>query len=91
MPRLSAESLSLAYDGTEVVHDVTVTIPEGRVSVVIGPNACGKSMLLRGLARLLRPTNGGCCSTDRSWPGWVPKRSPAAWDCCRRRLSRRRD
>lgn len=59
MPRLSAESLSLAYDGTEVVHDVTVTIPEGRVSVVIGPNACGKSMLLRGLARLLRPTNGG--------------------------------
>jgi len=55
---VSARSLSLAYDRTEVVHEVSVAIPEGRITVVIGPNACGKSTLLRGLARLLKPASG---------------------------------
>ncbi len=33
-------------------------VPDGRVTVVVGANACGKSTLLRGMARLLRPTSG---------------------------------
>ncbi len=58
MPQLRAESLTLAYDGVRVVEALSVTIPEGAVTVVIGPNACGKSTLLRGLARLLKPAAG---------------------------------
>lgn len=56
--RLVAEDLRLAYDDNEVVHGLSVRIPTGAVTCIVGANACGKSTLLRGLARLLRPTGG---------------------------------
>jgi iron complex transport system ATP-binding protein len=40
------------------VHGLALTVPPGRVTAIVGPNACGKSTLLRGLARLLTPTAG---------------------------------
>ncbi|WP_280236691.1 ABC transporter ATP-binding protein [Nocardia cyriacigeorgica] len=57
-PALRAENLTLGYNGTDVVRDMTLDIPSGAVTSVIGPNGCGKSTLLRGLGRLLRPTSG---------------------------------
>lgn len=57
-PRLSAVGLSLGYAETPVVHDLDLQVPDGRITVVVGANACGKSTLLRGLARLLRPRSG---------------------------------
>jgi iron complex transport system ATP-binding protein len=56
--RLAAEHLRLAYDSRTVVDDLSVSIPTGAVTVVVGPNACGKSTLLRALARLLPPKAG---------------------------------
>jgi iron complex transport system ATP-binding protein len=56
--RLTAEHLHLAYDENQVVADLSVEIPPGRVTAIVGPNACGKSTLLRGLARLLKPKLG---------------------------------
>jgi len=58
MAELRAEGLTLAYDGAPVVHELSLAIPAGRVTALVGPNACGKSTLLRGLARLLRPRAG---------------------------------
>ncbi|MBF4572098.1 ABC transporter ATP-binding protein [Herbiconiux sp. VKM Ac-1786] len=55
---LRADALTLAYDGRRVVEGLDVVIPDGRVTVVVGPNACGKSTLLRSFARLLRPESG---------------------------------
>jgi iron complex transport system ATP-binding protein len=55
---LTAEQLRLAYDEREVVTDLSLAIPPGRVTAIVGPNACGKSTLLRGLARLLKPKGG---------------------------------
>ncbi|MFD3534696.1 ABC transporter ATP-binding protein [Streptomyces sp. NPDC058664] len=55
---LAAEGLTLAYDGRSVVNALDVTIPAGRVTAVVGANACGKSTLLRGLSRLLTPKEG---------------------------------
>ncbi|MGP7961443.1 ABC transporter ATP-binding protein [Sanguibacter sp. A247] len=55
---LAAAGLSLGYGERLVVDDLTVTIPPGRVTVIVGANACGKSTLLRGLARLLAPRSG---------------------------------
>ena len=55
---LRADHLSLAYDGEPVVHDLTLAVPDGRITALVGPNACGKSTLLRGLARLLKPRSG---------------------------------
>lgn len=56
--RLAAEGLSLGYGERDIVHDLDLQIPDGKISVVVGANACGKSTLLRGMARLLRPTTG---------------------------------
>jgi iron-siderophore transport system ATP-binding protein len=55
---LSADDLTLAYDERTVSRGLSVTIPPGRVTAIVGANACGKSTLLRALARLLRPRAG---------------------------------
>ena len=55
---LRAEDLVLAYDTLEVARDLSVTIPTGRITCIVGANACGKSTLLRALARLLKPRAG---------------------------------
>lgn len=56
--RLRAQQLTLAYEQLEVARDLSVSIPDGRITCIVGANACGKSTLLRALARLLRPTSG---------------------------------
>ena len=56
--RLQASGLSIGYDDTTIVKELSVDIRDGRITVIVGPNACGKSTLLRGLARLLKPTAG---------------------------------
>jgi iron complex transport system ATP-binding protein len=55
---LAADQLALAYDDRQIVNDLSVEIPRGRITVIVGANACGKSTLLRGLARLLKPRSG---------------------------------
>jgi len=58
LSRLWAEQLTLGYDDKIVARDLSVNIPDGELTVIIGPNACGKSTLLRTLSRLLQPTAG---------------------------------
>lgn len=55
---LRADGVSLAYDARPVVEDLTLAIPPGRITVIVGANACGKSTLLRALARLIAPSAG---------------------------------
>lgn len=57
-PRLRATDLTLAYDHRVIVDNLSVEIPDGLFTVIVGANACGKSTLLRGLARLLKPKAG---------------------------------
>lgn len=56
--RLRAESLHAGYEGRPVLADLSVEIPDGSFTVILGPNACGKSTLLRSLVRLIRPSAG---------------------------------
>ncbi|WP_327679855.1 ABC transporter ATP-binding protein [Kitasatospora sp. NBC_00458] len=56
--RLEARGLTLAYEARTVTEGLDLRIPDGRVTVIVGPNACGKSTLLRALGRLLKPTRG---------------------------------
>ncbi|WP_189714680.1 ABC transporter ATP-binding protein [Streptomyces chryseus] len=56
--RLSAESVTLAYDQRVIAEDLSVGIPDHSFTVIVGPNACGKSTLLRALSRMLKPTQG---------------------------------
>jgi iron complex transport system ATP-binding protein len=63
---LEARELSLAYGRDPVVADMSVRIAEGRVTALVGANASGKSTLLRGLARLLRPARGAVLLDGRA-------------------------
>lgn len=58
MAVLSAQDLTLKYGQRCVVDGLTADIPEGKVTMIVGANACGKSTLLRGLSRLLKPAAG---------------------------------
>ena len=52
---LTARDVTVAYDGTDVVHEAAITLGPGHVTALVGPNGSGKSTLLRTLARLQRP------------------------------------
>ncbi len=56
--RLRADAVTLKYDERTVATDLSVAIPDASFTVIVGPNACGKSTLLRALARLLKPATG---------------------------------
>ncbi|GAA3519515.1 ABC transporter ATP-binding protein [Aeromicrobium panaciterrae] len=55
---LRGSNLSLGYAEVDVVRDLDIDILQGAITVIVGANACGKSTLLRGLARLLKPRGG---------------------------------
>ncbi|MFN6553140.1 ABC transporter ATP-binding protein [Mycolicibacterium septicum] len=56
--RLHASDLSIGYEDNTVIAGLSVLVPDGQVTAIVGPNACGKSTLLRGLARLIKPSGG---------------------------------
>jgi iron complex transport system ATP-binding protein len=55
---LEARDITYGYHSQPVGTGLDLRIPDGSFTVVVGPNACGKSTLLRTLSRLLRPTAG---------------------------------
>ncbi|GAA2951671.1 SIP domain-containing protein [Glutamicibacter bergerei] len=58
MAQLQANDLTLAYDKVTIVDELSLDIPTGEVTIVVGANGCGKSTLLRALSRLLKPAGG---------------------------------
>ena len=56
--RLSAEKVTLRYQTRVISSDLSLAIPDGAFTAIVGPNACGKSTLLRALSRLLPPESG---------------------------------
>ncbi|MBA8816806.1 iron complex transport system ATP-binding protein [Microbacterium halimionae] len=55
---LAAAHLALGYRDRRIIDGLDVEIPAGAITAIVGPNACGKSTLLRGLSRLLAPAEG---------------------------------
>lgn len=56
--QLTAEGVTLGYGDRTVVDGLDLDLEPGRITVIVGANACGKSTLLRSLARLLTPSAG---------------------------------
>lgn len=56
---LATHRLVAGYGARTVVDGIDLAVPGGRVTAIIGANACGKSTLLKTMARLLAPSTGG--------------------------------
>ncbi|MDR6265104.1 ABC transporter ATP-binding protein [Roseobacter sp. N2S] len=52
------ENVSHSYDSFEVMRDITLDIPNGKIVCIVGPSGCGKSTLLRMIGGLERPKKG---------------------------------
>lgn len=58
MHRIVLEQVGVSYGSTTVFTDVSVTLPGGRCTAVVGPSGVGKTSLLRLLNRMSEPTSG---------------------------------
>lgn len=54
---LKLENVSAGYNGTDVIHDISFCLSEGESLCILGPNSCGKTTLLRAIAKLIE-SNG---------------------------------
>ncbi len=50
--KISVENLNLFYGSKQALHDITLDLPENKVTAFIGPSGCGKSTFLRALNRM---------------------------------------
>ncbi len=66
---LSLRGISHAYGATEVLSDITLTVPSGRIVCLVGPSGCGKSTLLRIAGGLERPDAGEVLQIGAPPPG----------------------
>lgn len=58
MTDLKTKQLTVSYEKKEVIHQVDLALPVGKITSLIGPNGSGKSTLLKAVARILTPDNG---------------------------------
>ncbi|WP_206919882.1 ABC transporter ATP-binding protein [Alicyclobacillus suci] len=58
MHRLYTDRLNIGYGDRLIVQDLTIDIPDKKITAIIGSNGCGKSTLLKALTRLISPQSG---------------------------------
>lgn len=71
--RLRADAVTLRYDQRTISQDLSMSIPNGSFTAIVGPNACGKSTLLRALSRLIDPAEGQVILDGRDIHKIAPK------------------
>ena len=74
MTALELDNVTVARGGRPVVHGVSLTIPQGEVTTLLGANGAGKSSLVLAVGGLLRPEKGEIRLADDNIVGWRPER-----------------
>jgi phospholipid/cholesterol/gamma-HCH transport system ATP-binding protein len=67
-PLLEIDGLSIRFGMQEVLRDISLAIPEGQTLVILGESGCGKTVLLKTMIGLIRPTAGDVRFEGRSLP-----------------------
>lgn len=70
---LEVENLSVSYGAVTALDGVSLTVPPGRVTAVIGANGAGKSTLMKALAGLVKPESGRITMNGEDITGWAPE------------------
>lgn len=55
---LCAKNLKVGYEDRIIIEDLNLSIKQGEIVSIIGPNGCGKSTLLKTLSRMIHPESG---------------------------------
>ncbi|MEX0968162.1 MAG: metal ABC transporter ATP-binding protein [Bacteroidia bacterium] len=85
-PALEVHDLTASYDKKPVLWDIDFTIPEGKMTGIIGPNGSGKTTLLKCFMGLLKPDSGFVeifgkpLNAVRHRVSYVPQRGAVDWD-----------
>ncbi|MED4018283.1 ABC transporter ATP-binding protein [Sutcliffiella cohnii] len=58
MIRLFTDELTIGYGEQLIVKDLTIEIPDKKITTIIGPNGCGKSTLLKAITRIISYQSG---------------------------------
>lgn len=58
MEAISVKNLSVSYESNTIIEDMNLSIPKGKISIIIGANGCGKSTLLKTISRINKPKSG---------------------------------
>lgn len=74
--RLEAQNLCAGYEKQAILENVSLTLPAGKITAIVGGNASGKSTLLRTLTRIL-PTVSGSVLLDGQSVHTMPSRKLA--------------
>jgi urea transport system ATP-binding protein len=62
---LSVQNLSSAYGAIQVLDDITMVVPAGRITCILGRNGVGKTTLLMNIMGMLKPTAGAIFMDDK--------------------------
>lgn len=83
---LNVHQLSVNYDRTPVLWDLSFSLPKGKLVAILGPNGAGKSTLLKAMLGLIRPFSGEVAFFGaplrkvRQRIAYVPQRESVDWD-----------
>ncbi len=73
MGLLDASEVVAGYGQTEILHGVSITVDQGEVVTIIGPNGCGKSTLMKALVGLVRVRKGSVTFRGTDISGLPPE------------------
>lgn len=68
------EQVAAGYGNKTIIHGADFTLQSNKISVIIGANACGKSTLLKAMARLIKPISGNITLNNKRISKIPPKR-----------------
>jgi manganese/zinc/iron transport system ATP- binding protein len=85
-PALEVHQLSVNYEKTPVLWDISLAVPQGHLVGIVGPNGAGKSTLIKACLGLITPLSGTVSfygkplKDSRLLVGYVPQRATVDWD-----------